>query len=334
MSGSTIGIKIADGSYYPILEEGFRGRKKLTLTTAKDGQTKVQIDLYRGDGGAADKAEYIGSLIIENIRSAAKGTADIELSLGLNEAGELSAEANDRSTGESQTFSMSLQTLAAEQTYEIPEFEVEPQTIKTEAAVGTEAAFKTEAAEERPLTGETYPVGETDRRREPLERKGPNVFLIVLFVILGLALIGVIGWFVYRAVTGSTLLAPPTTEAPAPQKPEAAVPEKPAAPAAAEKPGAPAAAQKPAAAEKPAAAAVAAQGQTETPAQAASQPAAADKAKGADGVTYRIKRGDTLWDIAATYYRNPWLYPKLAKANKIRNPDLIFAGTKITIPQE
>ena len=41
-------------------------------------------------------------------------------------------------------------------------------------------------------------------------------------------------------------------------------------------------------------------------------------------MTYRIKQGDTLWDISATYYRNPWLYPKLAKANSIKNPDLIF----------
>ena len=39
-----------------------------------------------------------------------------------------------------------------------------------------------------------------------------------------------------------------------------------------------------------------------------------------------------MWDICATYYRNPWLYPKLAKANSIPNPDLIFAGTRIVIP--
>ena len=58
---------------------------------------------------------------------------------------------------------------------------------------------------------------------------------------------------------------------------------------------------------------------------------AAVVAKG--GVTYRIKRGDTLWDISATYYRNPWLYHKLARANSIRNPDLIFAGTRIYIPE-
>ncbi len=50
-------------------------------------------------------------------------------------------------------------------------------------------------------------------------------------------------------------------------------------------------------------------------------------------VTYLIRRGDTLWDLAATYYRNPWLYPRLARANGIKNPDLIFAGTRIRIPQ-
>ena len=49
-------------------------------------------------------------------------------------------------------------------------------------------------------------------------------------------------------------------------------------------------------------------------------------------VTYRIKWGDTLWDLADSYYQNPWLYPKIAKANNIKNPDLIISGTDIVIP--
>jgi nucleoid-associated protein YgaU len=53
----------------------------------------------------------------------------------------------------------------------------------------------------------------------------------------------------------------------------------------------------------------------------------------AKGVSYRIRRGDTLWDISSTYYRNPWLYPVIAKANGIRNPDLIIAGARIFIPE-
>ena len=125
MSGSTIGIKIADGSYYPILEQGFTGRKKLTLTTVGDSQNRVQIDLYRGDGGGLEKARYIGSLIIENIPPARRGEPEIHLSIGLDADGELDAEASDESTGETQKFAISLKTLSDEETYEIPEFRVE-----------------------------------------------------------------------------------------------------------------------------------------------------------------------------------------------------------------
>jgi nucleoid-associated protein YgaU len=64
-----------------------------------------------------------------------------------------------------------------------------------------------------------------------------------------------------------------------------------------------------------------------------SPPVAEQTIAGSDGVWYRIKWGDTLWDLAATYYRNPWLYPRLAKANKIPNPDLIIAGRRLFIPK-
>jgi nucleoid-associated protein YgaU len=50
------------------------------------------------------------------------------------------------------------------------------------------------------------------------------------------------------------------------------------------------------------------------------------------GVEYKIRWGDTLWDLSYVFYRDPWLYPRIARANKIRNPDLIISGTKIWIP--
>ena len=50
------------------------------------------------------------------------------------------------------------------------------------------------------------------------------------------------------------------------------------------------------------------------------------------GVEYKVKWGDTLWDIAGTYYKNPWLYPVIAEYNKLENPDYIISGTIITIP--
>ena len=50
-------------------------------------------------------------------------------------------------------------------------------------------------------------------------------------------------------------------------------------------------------------------------------------------ITYKIKWGDTLWDIADSYYKNPWKYHKIAKYNNIKNPDHIISGTIIKIPE-
>jgi nucleoid-associated protein YgaU len=296
LSGSTIGIKIADGSYYPVLDEDFTGKKKLTLTTVKDNQNKVQIDLYRGDGEALDQSQYIGSLIIENIPPLPHGEPDIELLLGLDAEGELTAEASDLATGESQSFSISLKTLAADETYEIPEFEMES------------SAPKAPPPEEPPLTGESYPVGEEDRRKSAIEHRRTSPWLIVLFVVIGLALIAAVSFLIYQSVKGSPASAPKAaTTAPTQTTPAAPAEQTTAAPAA---------------------------GESTTGVAAAPQPAETEAVQPKGAVTYRIKKGDTLWDISSTYYRNPWLYPKLAKANNIKNPDLIFAGSKITIPEE
>ena len=51
-------------------------------------------------------------------------------------------------------------------------------------------------------------------------------------------------------------------------------------------------------------------------------------------ITYKIKWGDTLWDISETYYKNPWRYKYIARYNGIKNPDYIVSGTFIQIPAE
>lgn len=309
MAGSTIGIKIADGSYYPVLAEGFTGTKRLTLTTVKDRQDRVQIDLYRGDGHTLENAQYIGSLIIERIPPAAQGEPEIELVIGLDAGGELTAEASDRSTGESQTFSIGMRALEAGETYEVPEFAVaaEAQEAQPDAGPGLEdlPSGRTESIDEVPLTGDAYPVSGVDRRREHLRHRAPrrrrNTVVTVLLVVLAIALLAALGYVVYRLDWG-----PPITSFSSLFCPPATVAAEPAAPAAAAAPAAP----EPAAPEEPAAA----------------------TASGGE-VTYRVKRGDTLWDLSSTYYRNPWLYPVIARANRIKNPDLIIAGARIVIPE-
>jgi nucleoid-associated protein YgaU len=342
LAGSTIGIKIADGSYYPVLEEDFTGSKRLTLTTVKDGQDRVQIDLYRGEGHTLGHAQYVGSLVIENIPPVPQGEPEIELILGIDAAGELTAEASDRSTGESQVFTTGIRALAEGETYEEPEFEVEPEAASGEGTAEAETenglelekvagGGRAETFDEVPLTGDAYPVSGTDRRRAALRHRAPgkrsaNPALVAVLVVLAVVLLAAIGYIVWRLVWGppipslSSLLGLPTAveasgpvPGPAPAAGAAAA-AGPAAPATAvEQPAEPAAV-----AEQPAA----------HPAPAAGAPAAGK------GVTYRIKRGDTLWDISSTYYRNPWLYPVIATANGIRNPDLIIAGARIFIPEQ
>lgn len=49
--------------------------------------------------------------------------------------------------------------------------------------------------------------------------------------------------------------------------------------------------------------------------------------------TYTVKKGDTLWAIAKTYYGSGAQYPKIVAANSsIRNPNLIYPGQVFTIP--
>ena len=55
----------------------------------------------------------------------------------------------------------------------------------------------------------------------------------------------------------------------------------------------------------------------------------------AEVVYYTIKSGDTLWAIAAEHLGNGAKYPEIFEANRevIEDPDKIFPGQKIRIPQ-
>ena len=51
-----------------------------------------------------------------------------------------------------------------------------------------------------------------------------------------------------------------------------------------------------------------------------------------NGAPYQLRWGDTLWDISEAFYRDPWLFPQIARFNNIPNPDHIIAGRTIRIP--
>ncbi len=96
----TIGIKLADGSFYPVLDEGKPSQKSLDLTTAHNNQTKIMVDLYRSANCTMDDAEYVDSLQIENLIEHPNGEPDITFQVSIDENNELSAKIVDKETGE------------------------------------------------------------------------------------------------------------------------------------------------------------------------------------------------------------------------------------------
>jgi molecular chaperone DnaK (HSP70) len=119
-----IGIKIADGTFFPILQESEKRKKRVILTTVKDEQPAVQIDLYRGEGEEMKGASYVGSLMINNIAPAPSGDPEIELLMGIDEKGNLASTARDMKSKEEQSLSVGLESLPPEETYDMPDFEV------------------------------------------------------------------------------------------------------------------------------------------------------------------------------------------------------------------
>ncbi|RPJ08900.1 MAG: LysM peptidoglycan-binding domain-containing protein [Spirochaetaceae bacterium] len=175
-NGLQIGLRLADGSFYPVFEEGFKGRKMLILTTVRDDQESVQIDLYKGRNTAILKDLYIGSLVIENVEPALKGEAEIELSIGVDTNGNLNATAVDKKSGERQTLSVSMTSLKEQNAYDTPDFDIDESSPMT-------------VNEESPQT-----VTEEEPEEIVPEKKKGGILKWILIVLLGLIVLGGIGF--------------------------------------------------------------------------------------------------------------------------------------------
>jgi outer membrane biosynthesis protein TonB len=325
----TIGIKIANGEFYPIIEGNVKSKKRLVLTTVHNKQQSVQIDLYKSAAKTMADALYIGSLVIENIKPKPKGEPSIEMILSSTESGEISAEAIDLDTsakGQHQYLNVSLKSLDEDiREDEFPDFELEQ--------------------------NEGPPTGLYERAESLKIKEEKKIFPWIAVIIAGILIVGLCLalWFFFiwgKGASGDSpdaasppavsrpVSPPPQPPAPPSQPPVSAQP--PAPPPVPAEPAQPAARPSPAQTPPPVISAPAqpkppvAVKRTRPPAPVSSYKVPATIPR--NGVAYRIRWGDTLWDIAAAFYRNPWLYPRIARYNGIRNPDLIISGRTIRIP--
>ena len=449
----TIGIKLADGSFYPVLEDNTPSEKKLELTTAHNNQTKVMVDLYRSATCSMDDAEYVDSLQIENLVARPNGEADIKFTISLDEDNQLSAKIVDSETGNESNTTITLVSRTLEERLVTDEYGINDsnsnkagavaagavaaggllaaaaamrEKVKDETEVEEEPVVENvddgvpfgdetlveEAAVEESVSNEEIPADETiidetfadealaddtitednsglpdmdfdipddttetetpempddffntddldntEERQETMKdptfdsvspaagglnfdglydeetergtpaengadevkkkTKVPVIICIICAIICIIATLLIL--FIipskYNLITkkhakeaGATVsIEEPAPEAePVPEpEPEPVVPEA-----------------------KEDEIIIIEKAEEVVPAQ---PPVAEEKPK---NITYKIKWGDTLWDIADTYYKNPWKYKYIARYNGIKNPDYIISGTKIVIPAE
>lgn len=125
----TVGIKLADGSFYPVMEEGTAQQKKLDLTTAHNNQTCVMVDLYRSENCTMEDAEYIDTLKIDNLVAHPNGEPDISFSVGLDENGQLTAQIEDPETGAKSDSNITLVNRTAEERLVTDDYTIEPSKL-------------------------------------------------------------------------------------------------------------------------------------------------------------------------------------------------------------
>ena len=122
MNNCKIGIKLADGSFYPILEEGAPQSKIIELTTVRDDQTTVQLDLYRSSSDDMEDAEYVDTLLVENLLPRPKETPTLNLKIEIDAENVLSATIEDCESGESSETKVSLVNLDSSDRTIVPDF--------------------------------------------------------------------------------------------------------------------------------------------------------------------------------------------------------------------
>jgi len=353
----TIGIKIANGDFYPITDENSHTKKRLVLTTVHDRQSSVQIDLYRSISKSMLDAQYIGSLVIDKIRPKPKGEPSIEMVISADFEGIITADAYDMDpalSGEHHTLNVSLKTLdLQEQDYSDFDFE-------EESAPASASLYESPKDSSRGF------------KKSEEERKFPWLImgLATLFVVIAIALL----WFFFfggrEILPNSTILpsgrenrineqplferefAPPPPpvvqqlQIPVPQPvepppilppppPPIQLPPEPVIPPPpvqfTPEPAAP-----PPVIQAPVSPPPVRHQTTEPAEQRVRPPAPVHSFRvpaviPRNGVVYQIRWGDTLWDISQAFYRSPWHYQKIARDNNITNPDHILAGSNLRI---
>jgi hypothetical protein len=111
-----IGIKLADHSFYPVLEDDSPRRKRMVLTVAREGQHSVQVDLLRR---SEEGDQLVGCLVLEDLPE--EKDMELEFVLGLDGSGNIDARISDVSGSQYQSLAANLAQLDEPSAFGLPE---------------------------------------------------------------------------------------------------------------------------------------------------------------------------------------------------------------------
>jgi molecular chaperone DnaK (HSP70) len=293
----SIGIKLYDDSFVPVLTEGEIKSKKLILTTVKDNQEKAIIELYEGNSDKCINNEYLGKLVIAINRETVKGEPGIEVHLRLSDEGMLYAKAWDTESG----------TQSEVKIEHSESRRIFQETMSDDEIKGLSGAGNSEKVES--ISEETY--------EENKPKSGINAVrtvLVVLIIIIFLALLTLLGIFLYNSWTKMQAENKTKNEERLKIEEQKKVDEE----------------NQRLADEKKK------QEEERLAKLKEEQEAEKNKVQTTEvqGKKHYIRWGDNLWNICKRYYKDPWYYPSLAEVNNIKVPRKIFAGTYLIIPDK
>ncbi len=90
-----IGLRTADGCFYPLMSETFRGVRQVVLTTAEAAQRAADVELFREEPGGGERYRHLGTVHLETGADDAApdgaGRPDLVLRVSLDAGGVLHA---------------------------------------------------------------------------------------------------------------------------------------------------------------------------------------------------------------------------------------------------
>lgn len=113
-----IGIKLADGSFFPIFDDTTASRKRVVLTTAQAHQDNVQIDLLRRDD---EIVEHVGYLLLEEIDGSNDDILELILTIGIDDDGNLDAYVETPSKDQYQSLAVNVYRLEGSDAFDLPD---------------------------------------------------------------------------------------------------------------------------------------------------------------------------------------------------------------------